>query len=263
MNSPLITLLSDFGLRDGYAASMKGVILRICSRARIVDITHLIEPGEIRSGAFVLFTSYGCFPDNTIHVAVVDPGVGTSRRGIAIRSNSHFFVGPDNGIFSSVLEKETGWEARSLENSSFFHHPVSRTFHGRDIFAPVAAHLACGASFDQLGPVCTPMVPDWSAPLVLDGRIEGEIIHVDRFGNAITNVLRRTLEQQGKAQEWTLRVESAPNISILDTYDQAGPGKLLALTGSSGFMEVAVNQGNAASRLNLCPGTKVAFLLDG
>ncbi len=263
MNAPLITLLSDFGLRDGYAASMKGMILRICSRARIVDITHLIEPGEIRSGAFVLLTSCGFFPEKTIHVAVVDPGVGTSRRGIAIRSHSHFFVGPDNGIFSPVLENETGWEARSLENSHFFHHPVSRTFHGRDIFAPVAAHLACGAAFDQLGPVCTPLVPDWSAPLVHKGRIEGEIIHVDRFGNAITNVLRRALEQEGKVQEWTVRIKSAPTIFILDTYDQAGPGKPLALTGSSGFMELAVNQGNASTRLNLHPGSRVTFLRDG
>ncbi|MHC1725060.1 MAG: S-adenosyl-l-methionine hydroxide adenosyltransferase family protein [Syntrophobacteraceae bacterium] len=260
MTAPLITLLSDFGLQDGYVASMKGVILGISPEARMVDITHLIPPQEVRAAAFVLLASYGYFPERAVHVAVVDPGVGTGRRSIAIRSRSHIFVGPDNGIFSLVLGKETGFEARSLENPQFFHHPVSRTFHARDIFAPVAAHLACGVSFDLLGPVCDPVIPAWGAPAVLEGRIEGEIIHIDRFGNAVTNVFRASLEEQGRAAEWTLQAGKAFVASTLDTYGQAQPGELLILTGSSGFMEIAVNQGNAALQLGLHPGSKITFL---
>lgn len=261
MSSPIITLLSDFGLQDGYAACMKGVILEICPGAKLVDISHLIAPHGVRSGAFVLYASYEYFPRGTVHLAVVDPGVGTERGAIAIRTGSSFFVGPDNGIFSLILEKETGWEARRLENPQFRRSPLSSTFHGRDLFAPAAAHLACGASFDDLGPCCDPALPAWGRPITRDGEVTGEVIHIDRFGNAITNVPGEILEKQGPAEKWMIEAGKSVINSIRQTYGRAVMGEALALAGSAGFIEVAVNQGNAAAELELHPGTRVVFRL--
>ncbi|MCE5335393.1 MAG: SAM-dependent chlorinase/fluorinase, partial [Desulfobacteraceae bacterium] len=213
------------------------------------------------SAAFVLFTAYEYFPHGTIHLVVVDPGVGTERKPLAIRTRSHFFVGPDNGVFSLVLAREENWEARCLENPRFRREPVSMTFHGRDLFAPVAAHLACGTSFDRLGPVCSPAEPPWGAPVIGKGRIEGEVIHVDRFGNAVTNVPIKDLEEQAPAQDWTVAAGDIVITGLKGTYGQARPQEVLGLAGSSGFVEIAVNQGSAASLLGLGPGLKVQFLL--
>ncbi|MGO9316115.1 MAG: S-adenosyl-l-methionine hydroxide adenosyltransferase family protein [Syntrophobacteraceae bacterium] len=260
MNPPIITLLTDFGLQDGYVASMKGVILGICPDAKLVDISHLVAPRDVRSGAFVLYTSYEFFPQGTIHLAVVDPGVGTERSPIAIRAKSCFFVGPDNGLFSFVL-KETGWEARRLENRQFWKSQLSSTFHGRDLFAPVAAHIARGAHFDDLGPSCDPVLAQWGEPIVGKGQVEGEVIHIDHFGNAIINVMRETLEKQGPAEKWTTSAGKTVIHSIQQTYGRVSAGKALALTGSSGLIEIAVNHGNAASELGLRSGTKVTFRL--
>ena len=260
MNPPIITLLTDFGLQDGYVASMKGVILAICPDAKLVDISHLIAPRDIRSGAFVLYTSYGFFPQGTIHLAVIDPGVGTERGAVAIRTTSCFFVGPDNGLFSFVL-KEPGRVARRLENRQFWKCQLSNTFHGRDLFAPVAAHMARGAHFDALGPSCDPVFAQWGEPIVGKGAVEGEVIHIDHFGNAIINVLRETLEKQGPAEKWTIRAGKTAIDSIQATYGRVAAGKELALTGSSGFIEIAINHGNAASELGLRPGTRVTFQL--
>jgi len=191
----------------------------------------------------------------------VDPGVGTERRAIVIRSRSGFFIGPDNGIFSLVLRKETGWEARSIENESLWRKPVSATFHGRDIFAPVAARVARGVPFDLLGPVCSPSLPEWSPPVAGYGEVEGEIIHVDRFGNCVTNVTEEVLRTSGPLKNWTLHAGSVEIPSILNTYGESFPGDVIALVGSSGFIEIAVNQGHAALRLELRPGAKILFSL--
>ena len=263
MSSPIITLLTDFGLQDGYVASMKGVILQICPDAKLVDISHLIPAQNIRSGAFVLYSSYDNFPNGTIHLAVVDPGVGTQRGAVAIRTNSFFFVGPDNGLFSLILRKEAKWEARRLENSQFLRSPVSNTFHGRDLFAPVAAHLASGVDFHTLGPACDLMFPRWGEPIAGRGEVRGEVIHIDRFGNAITNVPGEILEKQGPPCKWSIRAGELTIDSIQQTYGRAGAREALALTGSSGFIEIAVNQGNAASELKLEQGTVVSFRLGG
>lgn len=261
LSVPIITLISDFGLRDGYVASMKGVILGTAPDAKLVDISHEIPPQDVRSAAFVLLTCYECFPQGTVHLAVVDPGVGTERKSIAVRSRSGFFIGPDNGIFSFVLSRETGWEARSLENEGLWRKPSSATFHGRDIFAPVAARLARGIPFDLLGPVCSPAVLEWSFPVAENGEVRGEIIHIDRFGNCITNVTREALVTSGPLEGWTVYAGSVGIPSIMSTYGESSPGCALALVGSSGFVEVAVNQGNAASQLRLRPGTKISFYL--
>ena len=263
MSSPIVTLLSDFGLQDGYVASMKGVILYICPDARLVDISHLIAPQNVRSGAFVLYSSYEFFPHGTVHLAVVDPGVGTERGAIAIRTGSSFFVGPDNGLFSLVLKKETKWEARRLENPQLRRSPLSSTFHGRDLFAPAAAHLACGVSFETLGLGCDPVCVQWSEPIIAKGKVIGEVIHIDRFGNAVTNVRGAVLEKQGPADKWRITAGKSEFNSIEQTYGRLKAGEALALTGSTGFVEIAVNQGNAASKLDLAPGTRVSFVLVG
>ena len=261
LSPPLITLLTDFGLQDGYVASMKGVILGICPDARLVDISHLIAPHNVRSAAFVLCSSYGYFPPGTIHLAVVDPGVGTERGAIAIRTGSCFFVGPDNGVFSLVLKKEARWEARKLENRQIRKNPLSSTFHGRDLFAPAAAHIARGVRFDTLGPPCDPAFAEWGEPIIGQGEVKGEVIHIDRFGNAITNVMGETLETQGPAEEWIIYAGETMINSIEPTYGRVGAGEVLALTGSSGFIEIAINQGNAAYKLGLAQGTKATFRL--
>ena len=260
MAAPVITLISDFGLVDGYCASMKGVILGIAPDAKLVDISHEIRPQDIRSAAFVLFTCYDCFPQGTVHLAVVDPGVGTDRRAIAVRSRSGFFVGPDNGIFSLVLTKERGWEARILENEGLWHKPLSATFHGRDVFAPVAARLARGIPFDLLGPECSPAVLEWSSPDTGKSEVKGEIIHIDRFGNCITNVTTEHLRVTGSLEGWSVHAGNVEIPSILHAYGDSIPGGVLALVGSSGFIEIAINQDNASSRLGLRTGTKILFL---
>lgn len=259
--TPVITLLTDFGLRDGYVASMKGVILGINQRATLVDISHLIPPQDVRSAAFVLFTTYEYFPDGTVHIAVVDPGVGTERRAIAVRTAAYVLVGPDNGIFSFILRKEKSWEARVLENPRFRRESVSMTFHGRDIFAPAAAYLTRGESFESLGPVCEPVTLPWSLPVIGSRQIEGEIIHIDHFGNAITNVSLKELEEQAPAENWAVHVGEIVLVSISPTYGRGRPGEVLALAGSSGFVEIAVNQGSAADALGLRTGGKVVFVL--
>ncbi|MEN6437404.1 MAG: SAM-dependent chlorinase/fluorinase [Syntrophobacter sp.] len=259
MAGPIITLLTDFGLQDGYVACMKGVILGIAPEARLTDISHLIAPRDVRSGAFVLSTSYSYFPHGTIHVAVVDPGVGTERRAIAIRTPFQYLIGPDNGIFSFILSRQSGWEARSLSNPEFHLQPVSPTFHGRDIFAPVAAHLARGVPFESLGPRCEPLFCDWGSPVRTETGLDGEIIHIDRFGNAITNVTRNTLENTAPIHQWVVQIAAAPPLPILKTYGHGLPGSALALVGGSGSVEIAVNRGSAALELGLRTGTKVSF----
>ncbi|MDR3570527.1 MAG: SAM-dependent chlorinase/fluorinase [Syntrophobacteraceae bacterium] len=260
MNGPVITLLSDFGLEDHYVAAMKGVILTICPGARPIDITHLIAPQDVRSAAFVLYSTHGYFPQGTIHLAVVDPGVGTERRPVAIRMGSSYFVGPDNGLFSLILKRETGWEARELDNVSFWRNPVSNTFHGRDIFAPVAAHLAAGAPFEMVGGVCGLVSAPWGEPEVGKDSVKGEVIHLDRFGNAITNVLLEVLEKKAQAKKWEVLAGKGA-VSIQRSYAMVPTGEALALAGSTGFIEIAVNGGSAASKLELRPGSEVAFRL--
>jgi len=259
----IITLLSDFGLRDWYVASMKGIILGIFPGARLVDISHQMDPLDIRSAAFVLFSCYSCFPPGTIHLAVVDPGVGTERRAIAVRTSSGVFVGPDNGIFSIVLQKEPVLEARSIENADFQRKPISATFHGRDIFAPAAANLAAGLSLERLGPSCTPAISEWASPLITGEGIEGEVIHIDRFGNAITNVAGDALGGQVALARWRVRAGEAHGLPIIDTYGVAPPGSAVALIGSSGFFEIAISRGNAASKLGLNTGSRVFFQRPG
>lgn len=255
----IVTLLTDFGLEDGYVASMKGVILSICPKVRLVDISHLIPPQDIRAGAFVLATVYRDFPQGTLHLGVVDPGVGTSRRALAIRTSRHFFVGPDNGVFSWILRREPKAQAISLENPAYWSTEVSRTFHGRDIFAPVAAHLANGVPFARLGPPCDPFTADWMQASLSAEDIRGEIIYVDRFGNAITNVTLDELSHFGPPGEYIVQSGETCITSVVATYGDDRPGTPVALIGSSGHLEIAVSQGSAARTLGLSAGNPISI----
>ncbi len=228
-----ITLTTDFGTHDWFAGTMKGVILGIEPRAQIVDITHKIPPGDLCAGAFALAASCGFFPKGTIHVAVIDPGVGSQRQAIAVQTTRYFFVGPDNGVLSLALASEKIRSVHRLQNESLCLRPISRTFHGRDIFAPVAAHLSRGVSIGIVGPVqedfvrlCRPK------PRAQGNSICAEVIYIDRFGNAITNVENKSLEARARSEVWTGRRWLCP---VREFYRSAPAGQAVGVPGSSGF----------------------------
>ncbi|HUK81543.1 MAG TPA: SAM-dependent chlorinase/fluorinase, partial [Verrucomicrobiae bacterium] len=186
---PIIALTTDFGSSDWFVGSMKGVILGINPQVTIVDLTHEIPAGDIRAGAFALAASYKCFPRLTVHCAVVDPGVGSERAPIAVKSADYFFVGPDNGVLSYALAQEKVREVRRLDNDEYFRKPVSHTFHGRDIFAPAAAHLSNGVPMNSLGSEVNEFVRVAWPQVNIDGGVtHGQVIYIDRFGNCITNI---------------------------------------------------------------------------
>lgn len=248
-----ISLLTDFGLRDGYVGTMKGVILDILPWGRILDITHEIEPQNIHQAAYVLATAAPYFPLETVHVVVVDPGVGSERRGIAVRTARAYYVGPDNGVFSRVYATEKVREIRELASPYYRLPVVSNTFHGRDIFAPFAAHIAAGVSFHSIGPLVTdPVRLDWPQPQRLpDGSLQGEILYADRFGNLISDIPVDWLEGAG---DWRFELAGEVIEGFAQTYSRVARGELLALGGSEGLVEVAVREGNAAARLQTGPG---------
>lgn len=252
-----IALLTDFGMRSPYVAAMKGVIASIAPAAPIHDLSHEIAPGNIREGALFLDAILPYWPARAIHVCVVDPGVGSGRRRMAIDSDLGTFIGPDNGLFTFVLRRARRRRIVALENRRYFLPRLSSTFHGRDAFAPVAAHLAAGADLGDLGPpIGDPVSVEFPEPrLNSDGSVSGEVIEVDRFGNLMTNIETAALDP---GRRWIVRIGSQRIEGILDHYAQAANGALMALTSSSGRLEVAVNRGNAAERLALGLGTAVS-----
>ncbi|HVM47797.1 MAG TPA: SAM-dependent chlorinase/fluorinase [Candidatus Acidoferrum sp.] len=256
----VITLTTDFGTRDWFVGTMKGVMLRIQPRARLVDITHEVPPGDIRAGAFALAAACRFFPKGTVHVAVVDPGVGSARRAIAVQTADCSFVAPDNGLLSWALTTQRVRAIHALEEERYFLRPVSHTFHGRDIFAPVVAHLSRGVPLRKLGPALTDIVRlDWREPRLLRRGIEGEVVYVDRFGNAITNLRQDALQRA----DWVVCETRGGRRRVpAGQFYQAVPvGSPVALAGSSGFVEIAVNGGSAASVLGLMPGSRVGLVL--
>ena len=248
----IITLTTDFGTHDWFVGTVKGVILGIAPRVQVVDITHDIPGGEIRAAAFALASSCCYFPAKTIHIAVVDPGVGSNRGAIAVQTADYLFVGPDNGVLSWALRQQTVKEVRRLANENFFLRPVSQTFHGRDIFAPVAAHLSKGMPFAKIGPEVKHYLRlPWPKPIrARNGSIRGEIVHIDRFGNAITNIHRADLAAHSGGGGRVFIHDKT--VGPLDSYYQAVPlGQTVGLIGSSGYLEIAVNGGEAAQVLKL------------
>jgi len=248
--SAIITLTTDFGTRDAYVAAMKGVILTINPAARIVDISHEVTPGHISEAAYLLREVLPCFPVGTIHTVVVDPGVGGPRRGLVVKTPDGFCVGPDNGVLAPALKNGAQTLAYELLNTVFFRQPVSATFHGRDIFAPTAGHLSLGCLPADLGPrVHDPVILPSLEPLVQAGRVAGRIVHIDRFGNLITNIHRRHLAQLASTAERLVRCGRWSVSGLARTYSDGVEGQLLALVGSSGFLEIAVNRGQASDRI--------------
>ena len=245
----IITLTTDFGLSDPFVGIMKGVILGIAPNARIVDISNDIRPYDIFEAAFLLESTYRYFPEDTIHVVVVDPGVGSERRPIAAVSNRQIFVAPDNGVLSGVF----GNEVYHIQNGSLFLDSISRTFHGRDIFAPVAANLARGAPIESVGP----RILDFHKKPLPRPRPQGDklvatVLRVDKFGNIITNLRRADLRPN-----FTIRVAGLPITRLCGSFSEADPGEFFAIEGSAGYIEIALNQGSAAGRLHIERGSEI------
>jgi S-adenosylmethionine hydrolase len=253
----IITLLTDFGVRDWFVPSMKGVMLGIAPHAQIVDLTHEIPSQDVRAGAFLLAAAAPAFPKGTIHVAVIDPGVGSRRKAVAVKTRNHVFIGPDNGLLSLALQREKGLGIRTLQNERLFRNPVSHTFHGRDVFAPVAAHLASGGKFSDLGPRQKTIRPlAMPAPTRTGKVIRGEIIYIDHFGNLITNISSDELEENS-----AIRVGRHSIHGISPSYSEVKRGALVAVVNSLGLLEIGLRDGNAARSSHLKLGTLVrAFL---
>ena len=243
---------------------MKGVILSINPDVTLVDITHEIPPQDISSAAFTLLAAYKSFPVNTIHVAVVDPGVGSSRRALLLNAANQFFVGPDNGIFSYVMDREKNFTVFELTNAKYFHHPVSNTFHGRDIFAPVAAALALGVAPKEFGKQLKDPVrlPSLGVKNDANGRLTGRIIHIDRFGNCITNFTRDVISAEMIAEGVTVTTKGK-NIREFQEFfagSSKGDEKPFAIWGSTGFLEIAMKNKSAAEVLRAKTGDAVTVV---
>lgn len=263
---PIVALLTDFGTRDPYAGAIRGAVLAACPDATVVDLSHDLPAHDVEEAAFCLAAAYRAFPGGTVFVAVVDPGVGGPRRGIAVEAGGYRFVGPDNGLFSLVLAEHPEARVRELTNRGLFRYEVSRTFHGRDVFAPVAGHLARGAPFEEVGPEIADPVGFAVRPIrgIGPGEWEASVIHVDRFGNLTTNVSALEFETvlaaiEGDPTRVVVRVGEAV-LPVVNTYSEIPEGEACALIGSSGRLEVAVNQGSAARSLDCRKGSAVRIL---
>lgn len=261
MLSHIITLTTDFGLLDPYVAEMKAVILTINPEAKIIDVTHQIEKFNIRMAAFILSAAAPYFPKNTVHVGVVDPGVGTGRKPILIETRRSFFVGPDNGILVLAAKKEGIRHIYEISSKSVMLDKVSQTFHGRDVFAPAAAHLSMGFPPSKVGPEIHKIVAPEFAKIVRNkSAIIGEILHVDGFGNIITNIDEKDLKQAGVRGEIDIEfAESRMRLKLCKAYAEVKLRQPLAIIGSHGFLEISVNQGNAAEIFHVKAGDKVTI----
>jgi S-adenosylmethionine hydrolase len=257
MARPVIALLTDFGLQDHYAGTMKGVILGICPDATLVDISHDIAAHDLLGGALELAAAYSYFPAATIFLVVVDPGVGSTRRGIAVEAAGYTFVAPDNGVLTAVLNEHPAKRVVELTERKYARPTMSRTFEGRDRFAPAAAWLAKGIDLAAFGRSAGPLHHlDIPRVAVEDNRIEGQVLRIDRFGNLITNIDRRTFD---KVARGALEVRIGPHAvsRVVSTYADAAPGEVCALFGSTDHLEIAVNGARAAEALNLHRGALV------
>jgi S-adenosyl-L-methionine hydrolase (adenosine-forming) len=246
----VITLLTDFGIVDYFVGAVKGAILSVNPRVVIVDITHEIPPQDVEGAAFTLLASYQAFPSGTIHLAVVDPGVGSERRPIVMRACDQLFVGPDNGIFTYVYDREPSHQVFHITSEKYFRPSPSTTFHGRDIFAPVAAALSKGVRPDDLGPPITD-------PVRLKNSLTPEvskIIHIDRFGNCITNITRDLIDP---ARHATLVINRKQISAFREFYGSGSSNELFAIWGSAGFLEISINGGSAAEVLRAKRGDEV------
>jgi S-adenosyl-L-methionine hydrolase (adenosine-forming) len=258
---PVVAMLTDFGVRDHYAGTMKGVVLGICPEASIVDITHDVPPHDVMTAALELAASYRYFPSGTVFLVVVDPGVGSSRRPLAAEAGDYRFVAPDNGVLSAVFKESAPKRVVELSERRFARPTVSRTFEGRDRFAPAAGWLAKGTELKALGRAFSDFlrlpIPD---PTVTEVEVLGEVLRVDRFGNLITNIDRRTFERLGRPGETPLEIRAGDHLvgRLVSTYADIGPGEVCSLFGSTDHLEVAANSASAADTLGLGRGAAIS-----
>ncbi|MFP4057750.1 MAG: S-adenosyl-l-methionine hydroxide adenosyltransferase family protein [Candidatus Brocadiia bacterium] len=260
MSRGCITLLTDFGTTDPYVAAMKGAALSVNPAAQLVDISHEVAPHDVAEGGYVLAGSFRYFPQGTVHLAVVDPGVGSERRILAAEVDGHILVAPDNGLLDVALCGSSPRRLVHVKNAHYFRHPVSMTFHGRDIFAPVAAHLTLGVDLGEMGPQADDYQHlEAGTARASEEAVEGQVIHVDRFGNLVTNVSREHMAGLRGGQLAALRVEIAGQRlpRIHNTYAEVGVGELIAVVGSAGLLEVSANRGSAADLLGVGRRTPV------
>ncbi len=261
MRKPIVTLTTDFGLQDHYVGAMKGVILGICPQAQIVDISHCVTPFLITEGAFLLAQAATCFPPKTVHVAVVDPGVGSARRPILVEAAGQYFVAPDNGVLAMIYAGQPH-KARVISNQRYFRQPVSRTFHGRDIFAPVAAHLAAGLPAPRLGK----RIEDYLRPAFLKPRRSGkrtwtgQILHIDHFGNLVTNFHSGDFPDL-ETRNVSMAIGPQQVSVVARSYAECGPGELFLIVGSSGYVEVSINQASAARAIGCETGAPAELMV--
>lgn len=258
---PIITLTTDFGLADHYVGTMKGVLLSGCREAQLVDISHQIAPFSIISAAYAIDQAAPYFPPSTVHLIVVDPGVGTARKPLCVAALGQFFVAPDNGVLSFVTARDPHAQAYEVTNREFWLESASATFHGRDIFAPVAAALASGAARAQdLGPIVQQIevLPGFEPQQVGRNAWSGAILSVDRFGNAITNLRSERFSQLASA---AFVIDAGPHhvTAFCETFGAAPPGLAFAYFGSSGYVELGMNQQSAAATLGLAPGARITL----
>jgi len=260
----MITLLTDFGTESGYVGCVKGVILSINPKVQIVDITSEIKPFDAWEACFVLSNFYQYFPKDTIHLVVVDPGVGGLRKGLLIRTERYFFIGPDNGVFSYIFDKERILEIRNITSSKYFIGKPSSTFHARDIFAPVAAYLSLGVKPGEFGPDAKECYKfEIPSPQIYKDRIVGEIIYVDRFGNLVTNIDKNSVDTLAKKGSFDITFKRKRIKRISLSYFEGTKKQILAVIGSSGFLEVSACEGDAQKILKAKLKDKVKIELEG
>jgi S-adenosyl-L-methionine hydrolase (adenosine-forming) len=256
---PIITLTTDFGSDDSLVGSMKGVILGIQPDAEIIDITHNVMPFDLLDGALAIGTAYKFFPPRTVHVVVVDPGVGTERRPLLVAAGQHYFVAPDNGVLSMVYQREESLAVRHITAEHYFLQPVSNTFHGRDIFSPVAAWLSKNGQSSSFGEEITDFVRfTLPKPKAAGSGMKGIVLRADNFGNLLTNFTEEDLPQVLAGSNFKLRVGNAEISRLAQTFGNGAPNEPILVLGSSGFFEVAVNRGNAAKAVGASRGAEVS-----
>ncbi len=252
-NKPIVALLTDFGCRDGYVAAMKAVILKEHRDVLFVDISHEIPHFSIESGAYILKSVFDFFPEYTIFVVVIDPGVGTSRKGVIISADNKYLIGPDNGIFSWIAS-DYSHNAYTLENPKLFSRTISPTFHGRDIFAHAAVHIINGVKLTSFGPETNLTIADWINPELSHNGYLARVIHVDNFGNIVTNIQKNYL-----SESFSHIIIRGQKLPLVNTYGNVRAGSLCALWGSSDHLEISVNQGSAADVLNISIGDNLVI----
>jgi hypothetical protein len=264
---PVITLTTDFGLNDHFVGTMKGVILGIVPEAEIVDISHAVQPFDVLDGALTIAQSYAYFPTSTVHVVVVDPGVGSARRPIIASSEQHHFVAPDNGVLSLIYAREERMHVRHVTSEHYFLQPISNTFHARDVFAPIAAYLAKRVDGEKFGELVDDYVRfNAPKPKPVDNRtLRGVVLKVDRFGNLITNITPQDVPMlfQAASPQFKILVGKREITEIKMNYSEGEPGEIFGILGSMGYLEISTNRGSAAQAVGVSKGSDVSIVLEG